>query len=56
MTDSYWICPENIVLKYNDIKFSNLALYNEGKIPYHNASSYDPNASLGGQLLIVPCI
>lgn len=50
MTDSYWICPENIDLKYNDIKFSNLALYNEGKIPYHNVSSYDPNASLGGQM------
>lgn len=50
MTDSYWICPENIDLKYKDIKFSNLALYNEGKIPYHNATSYDPNASLGGQM------
>ena len=50
MTDCYWICPENIKLKYDDVKFSNLALYNEGKIPYHNATSYDPNASLGGQM------
>lgn len=24
--------------------------YNEGKIPYHNATSYDYNASLGGQM------
>ena len=25
-------------------------LYSDGKVPYYNATSYDPNASLGGQL------
>lgn len=50
MTDTYWICPADAPLDYDDIKFSNFALYNDGKIPYHNATSYDPNASLGGQM------
>lgn len=50
MTDCYWICPENILLTYDEVKFSNLVIYNEGKVPYHNATSYDPNASLGGQM------
>lgn len=50
MTDSYWICPVDLTVKYEDIRFSNLAEYNQGKIPYHNATSYDPNASLGGQM------
>ena len=50
MTDSYWIRPEESSLQYDDVKFSNLAMYHGKKIPYHNASSYDPNASLGGQM------
>lgn len=50
MTDTYWICPADLPLDYDDIKFSNFAFYNDGKIPYHNATSYDPNASLGGQM------
>lgn len=50
MTDSYWICPMDFTLKYEDIQFKNFVEYNEGKIPYHNATSYDPNASLGGQM------
>ena len=50
VTDTYWICPVNMDLKYEDINFFNLKEYNEGKIPYHNSTSYDPNASLGGQM------
>lgn len=50
MTDSYWICPIDFKLRYEDIQFKNFGEYNEGKIPYHNATSYDPNASLGGQM------
>lgn len=50
MTDTYWICPENMNLNYDDVKFINFAVYNSGRIPYHNATSYDPNASLGGQM------
>ena len=50
ITDSYWVCPVEMDIKYEDVKFSNLSLFNDGKIPYHNATSYDPNASLGGQM------
>lgn len=50
MTDTYWIKPSGIDLSFDDVKFANLAAYSHGKIPYHNATSYDPNASLGGQM------
>lgn len=50
MTDTYWVCPAGSDLKYENVKFSNLSIYNEGKIPYHNATSYDYNASLGGRM------
>ena len=50
MTDSYWVCPADSGLKYDQVKFRNFEVYNEGKIPYHNATSYDYNASLGGQM------
>lgn len=50
MTDSYWICPHGMLIKYDEIKLRNLGLYGDGKMPYHNATSYDPNASLGGQM------
>lgn len=50
MTDAYWICPENANVTYDEVKLSNFALYHDGKLPYHNATSYDPNASLGGQM------
>ena len=50
ITDSYWICPVDLNLTYDKVRFCNLSEYNDGKIPYHNATSYDPNASLGGQM------
>ena len=50
MTDTYWIKPKGVDLSFDDVKFTNLAMYSHGKIPYHNATSYDPNASLGGQM------
>lgn len=50
MTDTYWIKPVGINLSFDDIKFANIAIFTNGKIPYHNATSYDPNASLGGQM------
>lgn len=50
VTDTYWICPVDSDLKYEDINFFSLKDYNDGKIPYHNNTSYDPNASLGGQM------
>lgn len=50
MTDTYWICPEGASLTYEDVSFTNLRHYGRSKIPYHNATSYDPNASLGGSM------
>lgn len=50
MTDTYWIKPSGIDLSFDNVKFANLAAYSHGKIQYHNATSYDPNASLGGQM------
>lgn len=50
MTDAYWIRPEGMQLRYEDVKLSELNPSSNSKIPYHNASSYDLNASLGGQM------
>lgn len=50
ISDTYWIRPLRENLTYQDVKFYNLADYTGGKVPYHNATSYDPNASLGGQM------
>lgn len=50
MTDTYWLRPDRTNLQYDDVKFSNFIIYHAGKAPYHNAASYDPNASLGGQM------
>lgn len=50
MTDAYWICPERTKISYEEVKLRSLGLYNGGKMPYHNATFYDPNASLGGQM------
>ena len=50
VTDTYWIKPVNMEVEYKDINFFKLGDYSEGKIPYHNSTSYDPNASLGGQM------
>lgn len=50
MADSYWVCPADINIDYEDIQFWSFKDLNVGKIPYHNATSYDINASLGGQM------
>ncbi len=50
MTDSYWICPVELEVSFDRIKLFNLEAYSNGRVPYHNATSYDPNASLGGQM------
>ena len=50
MTDCYWIRPEGLTVNYDDVNLLNLAGFHDGKIPYHNATSYSPNASLGGQM------
>lgn len=50
MTDSYWIKPVNMDVEYDNIKLSGLLSYDISQVPLHNTSSYDPNASLGGQM------
>lgn len=50
ISDTYWIRPLGEVLKYQDVRSYNLVNYTGRKVPYHNAASYDPNASLGGQM------
>lgn len=50
MTDAYWIRPADTSVSYADVKLSRFSDYHDGKIPYHNETSYDPNASLGGQM------
>ena len=44
------ICPIGSGLHWDDVNIRHMRSYNEGHIPYHNATSYDPNASLGGQM------
>lgn len=50
MTDTYWICPIEMELHWSDVNLHNLHGFMNGKMPYHNETSYDPNASLGGQM------
>lgn len=50
VTDSYWVCPVGSDLTWKDVDISVLSKYNDGKMPYHNATSYDRNASLSGQM------
>ena len=52
MTDTYWICPiDEEYLKWEDVRLSNqIATIGKANVPYHNTDSYDPNASLGGQM------
>lgn len=50
MTDTYWICPMDKILKWEDVRLSNQIAIGKSKVPFHNIDSYDPNASLGGQM------
>lgn len=43
MTDSYWICPVELEVSFNDVNLFHLKK-NDG------AAFFDPNASLGGQM------
>lgn len=50
MTDTYWIKPPDIDIKYTDVTMSKISDVSGNKVPYHNATSYDSNAALGGQM------
>lgn len=50
ITDTYWICPIDIELSWEDVKLQGLTEKPQDVVIFHNATSYDPNASLGGQM------
>ena len=50
VTDTYWICPIQSGLSWEDVNVPTLSMYNDGRMPYHNATSYDKNAALSGQM------
>ncbi len=48
ISDTYWICPVDLDLTWNDVKLYNAET--NSIIAFHNMSSYDRNASLGGEM------
>ncbi len=50
VTDTYWICPIDLDVSWSQVTLHQYLNTNDHKIPYHNESSYNPNASLGGQM------
>ncbi|MEE8815993.1 MAG: hypothetical protein SOH60_05910 [Lachnospiraceae bacterium] len=50
LTDTYWIRPVESDLSWKDVNLYQHAHMTTNFVPYHNATSFDPNASLGGQM------
>ncbi len=50
MTDTYWLRPLDTTLTWEDVSLHGFKVLGNEKIPYHNDSSYDPNAALSGQM------
>ena len=50
ITDTYWICPIDLALSWEDVNLHRLAEIKNGVVVFHNATSFDPNASLGGEM------
>ncbi len=53
LTDTYWICPVEAELSWDQVKLYRMADQNDNEpdiIPYSGRASYDPNASLSGQM------
>ena len=50
ITDTYWIRPGDTDLRWEQVNLFNNVRAHDGLLPYHNATSYDPNASLNGQM------
>jgi len=50
ITDTYWICPADIELTWDEVNLHRTRGDDRDVITYHNGTSYDPNASLGGQM------
>ena len=50
LTDTYWICPADIELKWADVNLYDMDQADRDYLAYRGGSSYDPNASLGGEM------
>ena len=50
LTDTYWIRPIDYDLGWNDVSLYQPTQSGDSILPYHNNTSYDPNATLGGQM------
>ncbi len=49
VSDTYWICPAELDLHWDDVKVS-AGNIDKDSVTFHNANSYDPSATLGGQM------
>jgi len=50
LTDTYWICPAGMDLAWDDVKLYGKKYASDDYLIYQGGSSYDPNASLGGEM------
>ena len=50
ISDTYWICPMELELKWNDVDLHRRLNTAQDAVVFHNGTSYDPNASLGGEM------
>lgn len=50
LTDTYWICPADIELSWSDVNLYSRKDYESDLLAYRGGTSYDPNASLGGDM------
>ncbi|MCR5824122.1 MAG: hypothetical protein K6G60_06810 [Lachnospiraceae bacterium] len=50
MTDSYWIAPLDSNLRWSDVNLRVILKGGYAPIALHNVSSYDPNATLSGNM------
>ena len=50
ITDTYWICPMDIELSWEDVSLHRCTDEPRDVVTFHNGTSYDPNASLGGEM------
>ena len=50
LADTYWICPIDLELSWDDVDLRRSILTDQGTVALRSGTSYDPNASLGGQM------
>ena len=50
ISDTYWICPVDMELEWDDVNLFNHNSNEKDVIPFHSAHSFDSSASLGGEM------